>query len=106
VATEQNVPLDQTGIRVFRDITFVAAGPANEFNRNALSVRLIPIIFVGPCLTTFPLADVYDRLLDRPGMPLAVQIAIPILIEALIYLVIGAMLGWILWRYVVIKFQN
>jgi hypothetical protein len=30
------------------------------------------------CLTTFPLADIYDRLLDRAGMPLAVQIAVPI----------------------------
>ncbi len=33
VAAEQSVALDRAGITVFRDITFLAAGPASERSR-------------------------------------------------------------------------
>ena len=36
-AAEQSVSLDRAGITVFRDITFLAAGPASEGCRSAAS---------------------------------------------------------------------
>jgi hypothetical protein len=35
VAAEQSVALDRAGITVFRDVTFLAAGPASERSRSA-----------------------------------------------------------------------
>jgi hypothetical protein len=43
--------------------------------------------------TTFPLAGLYDRLLDRPYMPAAIQLGVPIVIGALVYGAIGAAVG-------------
>ena len=40
---EQSVALDRAGITVFRDITFLAAGPASERSRSARLPKKSPI---------------------------------------------------------------
>jgi hypothetical protein len=46
------------------------------------------------CLTTLPLMGVYDRLLDQPSIPMAVQVLVPISIGTVIYAVFGAIVGY------------
>ena len=48
----------------------------------------------GAYLTTLPLADGYDWLLDRPGIPILIQVAVPILVGAVLYGMVGASVGW------------
>jgi len=47
-------------------------------------------------LTTFPLIGVYDQLLDKPNIHLAVQAAVPILIGTIFYGTAGLFVGLII----------
>lgn len=48
----------------------------------------------GAYLTTLPLADGYDWLLDRRGISILFQVAVPILVGAVLYGMVGASIGW------------
>ena len=47
---------------------------------------------IAACLTTFPLAEAYDRILSEQGV--AVTVSVPILIGAVLYFTIGTCVGW------------